>query len=150
MDARMQSILEQKGIHADRDGLHLLPPDQLAQSQQLQSETKEFLEKTKAFNEIVADFITVMEGKSKARPPTAPQPNTRTGRRPDTHTDTHTHTDARAHTGPEADTGARPISRRAAALASPALALYPEPGDRGVALAPAPARALPLPLAPTR
>ena len=47
------------------DGLHLLPPDQLAQSQQLQSETKEFLEKTKAFNEIVADFITVMEGKSK-------------------------------------------------------------------------------------
>ena len=33
--------------------------------QQLQSETKEFLEKTKAINEIVADFITVMEGKSK-------------------------------------------------------------------------------------
>ena len=65
MDARINSILEQKGIHADGDGLHLLPPDQLAQSQQLQSETKEFLEKTKAFNEIVADFITVMEGKSK-------------------------------------------------------------------------------------
>ena len=64
MDARINSILEQKGIHADGDGLHLLPPDQLAQSQQLQSETKEFLEKTKAFNEIVADFITVMEGKS--------------------------------------------------------------------------------------
>ena len=64
----MGSVAEQlaeKGIHADRDGLHLLPPDQLAQSQQLQSETKEFLEKTKAFNEIVADFITVMEGKSK-------------------------------------------------------------------------------------
>ena len=36
MDARINSILEQKGIHADGDGLHLLPPDQLAQSQQLQ------------------------------------------------------------------------------------------------------------------
>ena len=33
MDARINSILEQKGIHADGDGLHLLPPDQLAQSQ---------------------------------------------------------------------------------------------------------------------
>ena len=40
-----------------------MPP--AGESQQLQSETKEFLEKTKAFNEIVADFITVMEGKSK-------------------------------------------------------------------------------------
>ena len=52
MDARINSILEQKGIHADGDGLHLLPPDQLAQSQQLQSETKEFLEKTKAFKQL--------------------------------------------------------------------------------------------------
>ena len=124
----MGSVAEQlaeKGIHADRDGLHLMPPDQLQQSVALQEECREFLSKTKQFNEIVADFITVMEGKSKARPPIAPQPNTRTGRRPDTHTDTHTHTDARAHTGPEADTGARPISRRAAALASPALALCP-------------------------
>ena len=194
----MGSVAEQlaeKGIHADRDGLHLMPPDQLQQSVALQEECREFLSKTKQFNEIVADFITVMEGKSKARPPTAPQkmdnlqptptaratadkhrsllhtghrvtagtptapqPNARTGRRPGTHTDTHTHshtdsrahTDIRAHTGPEADTCARPISGRAAALASPALALYPEPGDRGVALAPAPARALPLPLAPTR
>ena len=124
----MGSVAEQlaeKGIHADRDGLHLMPPDQLQQSVALQEECREFLSKTKQFNEIVADFITVMEGKSKVRPPTGPQPNTRTGRRPDTHTDTHTHTDTRAHTGPEADTGARPISGRAAALASPALALYP-------------------------
>ena len=163
--ALMGSVAEQlaeKGIHADRDGLHLMPPDQLQQSVALQEECREFLSKTKQFNEIVADFITVMEGKSKARPPTAPQkmnnlqptptaratadkhrsllhtghrvtagtptapqPNTRTGRRPDTHTDTHTHTDTRAHTGPEADTGARPISGRAAALASPALAPCP-------------------------
>ena len=48
-----------------RHGLHLLPSSTSGESQQLQSETKEFLEKTKAFNEIVADFITVMEGKSK-------------------------------------------------------------------------------------
>ena len=118
----MGSVAEQlaeKGIHADRDGLHLMPPDQLQQSVALQEECREFLSKTKQFNEIVADFITVMEGKSKVRPPTGPQPNTRTGRRPDTHTDAH------AHTGPEADTGARPISGRAAALASPALALCP-------------------------
>ena len=31
----------------------------------LQEECKEFLSKTKQFNEIVADFITVMESKSK-------------------------------------------------------------------------------------
>ena len=57
--------LAEKGIHADRDGLHLLPPEQLQQSVALQEECKEFLSKTKQFNEIVADFITVMEGKSK-------------------------------------------------------------------------------------
>ena len=59
--------LAEKGIHADRDGLHLLPPEQLQQSVALQEECKEFLSKTKQFNEIVADFITVMEGKSKVR-----------------------------------------------------------------------------------
>ena len=57
--------LAEKGIHADRDGLHLMPPEQLQQSVALQEECKEFLSKTKQFNEIVADFITVMEGKSK-------------------------------------------------------------------------------------
>ena len=64
----MGSVAEQlaeKGIHADRDGLHLMPPDQLQQSVALQEECREFLSKTKQFNEIVADFITVMEGKSK-------------------------------------------------------------------------------------
>ena len=64
--------LAEKGIHADRDGLHLLPPEQLQQSVALQEECKEFLSKTKQFNEIVADFITVMEGKSKVAPPAAP------------------------------------------------------------------------------
>ena len=64
----MGSVAEQlaeKGIHADRDGLHLMPPDQLGQSVALQEECREFLSKTKQFNEIVADFITVMEAKSK-------------------------------------------------------------------------------------
>ena len=65
MDARINSILEQKGIPRRRRRPPPAAAHQLAQSQQLQSETKEFLEKTKAFNEIVADFITVMEGKSK-------------------------------------------------------------------------------------
>ena len=59
------AALAEKGIHADRDGLHLLPPEQLKASSDLQEECKEFLTKTKAFNEIVQDFITVMESKSK-------------------------------------------------------------------------------------
>ena len=59
------AALADKGIHADREGLHLLPPDQLSQSAALQEECKEFLSKTKQFNEIVADFIAVMESKSK-------------------------------------------------------------------------------------
>jgi len=61
----MASQLEKAGIHATRDGLHLLPPDQMQQSQQLQEECKEFLGKTKQFGEIVADFISVMESRSK-------------------------------------------------------------------------------------
>ena len=61
----VQQALAERGIHADREGLHLLPPDQLQQSASLQEECKEFLSKTKQFNEIVADFITVMESKSK-------------------------------------------------------------------------------------
>jgi hypothetical protein len=44
-----------------------MPPDQLGQSVALQEECREFLSKTKQFNEIVADFITVMEAKSKVR-----------------------------------------------------------------------------------
>ena len=59
------AALAEKGIHADREGLHLLPPEQLKASSDLQEECKEFLTKTKAFNEIVQDFITVMESKSK-------------------------------------------------------------------------------------
>ena len=59
------AALAEKGIHADRDGLHLLPPEQLQSSVALQEECKEFLSKTKQFNEIVADFIGVMESKSK-------------------------------------------------------------------------------------
>ena len=64
----MGSVAEQlaeKGIHADRDGLHLMPPDQLQQSVALQEECREFLSKTKQFNDIVGDFIDVMESKSK-------------------------------------------------------------------------------------
>ena len=61
----MAQALSERGIHADCDGLHLLPPDQLQQSAALQDECKEFLSKTKQFNEIVQDFITVMESKSK-------------------------------------------------------------------------------------
>ena len=66
--------LVEKGIHADRDGLHLLPPEQLQQSVALQEECKEFISKTKQFNEIVADFITVMEGKSKVLQHACPRP----------------------------------------------------------------------------
>lgn len=58
------SALAEHGIHADKDGLHLLPPDEMAQSLSLQEECKEFLTKTKQFNEIVVDFIQVMESKS--------------------------------------------------------------------------------------
>jgi len=63
--AAAQGLLEKAGIHATRDGLHLLPPEQMTASVSLQDETKEFLAKTKSFNEIVADFISVMESRSK-------------------------------------------------------------------------------------
>lgn len=59
----LQALAEQ-GIHADRDGLHLLPPEQMQQASALQEECKEFLGKTKQFSEIVADFITVMESRA--------------------------------------------------------------------------------------
>lgn len=59
------AVLEKAGIHADRDGLHLLPPEQMADSVALQEECKEFLGKTKQFNELVADFISVMESRAK-------------------------------------------------------------------------------------
>merc|ERR1712227_162705 len=57
--------LAEYGIHADREGMHVLPPEQLQQSVTMQEECKEFLSKTKQFNSIVADFITVMESKSR-------------------------------------------------------------------------------------
>jgi len=59
------AALADAGIHADRDGLHVMPPDQLQSAQQMQEECKEFLSKTKQFNDIVGDFIDVMESKSK-------------------------------------------------------------------------------------
>eukprot|EP00966_Prymnesium_polylepis_P058621 1357630-Prymnesium_polylepis.1 len=61
--------LAEYGIHADRDGMHVLPPEQLQQSVTMQEECKEFLSKTKQFNNIVADFITVMESKSRHAQP---------------------------------------------------------------------------------
>merc|ERR1719504_286635 len=42
-----------------------MPPDQLQGAMSLQEECKEFLAKTKQFNDIVGDFIDVMESKSK-------------------------------------------------------------------------------------
>jgi len=65
MQSAAKEQLASAGIHADRDGLHLLPPEQMEQSDALQKETQEFLSKTKAFDEIVADFIGVMESRSK-------------------------------------------------------------------------------------
>jgi len=59
-----RDALEAAGIHADRDGLHLLPPEQMQQSDALQKECQEFLTKTKTFNKIVADFVNVMESRS--------------------------------------------------------------------------------------
>ena len=59
------SALADAGIHADRDGLHVMPPEQLQGAVSMQEECKEFLAKTKQFNDIVGDFIEVMESKSK-------------------------------------------------------------------------------------
>ena len=59
------ATLAEAGIHADRDGLHVMPPDMLQGAVAMQEECKEFLSKTKQFNEIVSDFIEVMESKSK-------------------------------------------------------------------------------------
>eukprot|EP00310_Coccolithus_braarudii_P017377 CAMPEP_0183342200 /NCGR_PEP_ID=MMETSP0164_2-20130417/8357_1 /TAXON_ID=221442 /ORGANISM="Coccolithus pelagicus ssp braarudi, Strain PLY182g" /LENGTH=137 /DNA_ID=CAMNT_0025512715 /DNA_START=23 /DNA_END=436 /DNA_ORIENTATION=+ len=63
--AGASAALEKAGIHATRDGLHLLPPEQMADSTALHEECKEFLGWTKQFNEMVADFITTMESRSK-------------------------------------------------------------------------------------
>jgi len=59
------AALAEQGIHADRDGLHLLPPEQAKESATLQEECKEFLGKTQQFGEIISDFITVMESRAK-------------------------------------------------------------------------------------
>ena len=59
------AALAEHGIHADRDGLHVMPPEQLQGATSMQEECKEFLAKTKQFNDIVGDFIDVMESKSK-------------------------------------------------------------------------------------
>merc|ERR1711998_444406 len=59
------AALQEQGIHADRDGLHVMPPEVLNNAVSLQEECKEFLSKTKQFNDIVGDFIEVMESKSK-------------------------------------------------------------------------------------
>merc|ERR1711918_319911 len=59
------AALADQGIHADRDGLHVMQPDVLNNAVSLQDESREFLSKTKQFNDIVGDFIEVMESKSK-------------------------------------------------------------------------------------
>ena len=59
------SLLAEHGVHADRDGLHVMPPELLQGAVTMQEECKEFLSKTKQFNDIVGDFIDVMESKSK-------------------------------------------------------------------------------------
>ena len=64
MSSVMAALAEQ-GIHADRDGLHVMPPEMLQGAVSMQEECKEFLSKTKQFNDIVGDFIDVMESKSK-------------------------------------------------------------------------------------
>ena len=59
------SALAEQGIHADRDGLHLVPPEDMERSAALQRDSQEFLNKTKQFDELVSDFIQVMESRSK-------------------------------------------------------------------------------------
>jgi intraflagellar transport protein 20 len=59
------AALAEQGIHADRNGLHLLPPEQAKEAATLQEECKEFLGKTQQFGEIIADFINVMESRAK-------------------------------------------------------------------------------------
>lgn len=59
------AALAEQGIHADRNGLHLLPPEQASEAATLQEECKEFLGKTQQFGEIIADFINVMESRAK-------------------------------------------------------------------------------------
>ena len=56
----MQMLAEQ-GIYADRDGVHLLPPEQMQQASALQDECKDFLGKTNQLNELVAGFVSTME-----------------------------------------------------------------------------------------
>ena len=59
------AALAEQGVTADRDGLHVMPPEMLQGAVSMQEECKEFLSKTKQFNDIVGDFIDVMESKSK-------------------------------------------------------------------------------------
>ena len=59
------SALAEQGIHADRDGLHLVPPEDMERSAALQRDSQEFLNKTKQFDELVSDLIQVMESRSK-------------------------------------------------------------------------------------
>ena len=63
MSAAAAALAEQ-GIHADSDGLHLLPPGQAKASAELQEECTEFLNRTTQFSAIVADFVSVMESRA--------------------------------------------------------------------------------------
>jgi len=64
MSAAAAALAEQ-GIHADKNGLHLLPPEQANEAATLQEECREFLGKTQQFGEIISDFISVMESRAK-------------------------------------------------------------------------------------
>ena len=59
------AALAAAGIHADRDGLHLIPPAAMSDSVALHEECGQFLTKTRAFNELVNEFIEVMEARAR-------------------------------------------------------------------------------------
>ena len=61
------SALADAGIHADRDGLHVMPPEQLQGAVSMQEECKEFLAKTKQTkDEVVSTIHPGADGGKKA------------------------------------------------------------------------------------
>ena len=50
-------------LSVEKDGIRLLPPEKLEQAQALQEDCNEFITKAKTFQDIVTEFMQVMDAK---------------------------------------------------------------------------------------
>lgn len=58
-------MLDAQGLDVDRDGVHMLPQENIKEANALQEECREFMTKTGQFNSIVQDYISVVDVQAK-------------------------------------------------------------------------------------